>query len=105
MKENQDKIILSIFISGIRRYDPVQWRLKRSEDFLPFFKFLEPLMIDPDREVHQGVGWFLREAWEKQGEPTELFLLRWKDLSPRLIYQYACEKMIKEEKIRFKRTK
>jgi len=79
--------------------------LKPTADFLIFFKFIEPLMIDPDREVHQGVGWFLREAWKKQKVPTESFLLRWKDISPRLIFQYACEKMSPEEKTRFKRTK
>lgn len=79
--------------------------LKTTDDYLPFFSFIEPLMTDPDREVHQGVGWFLREAWKKQRESTESFLLKWKEKSPRLIFQYACEKMSPEEKIRFKRTK
>ena len=79
--------------------------LKTTDDFMPFFSFIEPLMTDPEREVHQGVGWFLREAWKKQKETTESFLLKWKEISPRLIFQYACEKMSPEEKIRFKRTK
>jgi 3-methyladenine DNA glycosylase AlkD len=79
--------------------------LKSTDDFLPFFKLIEPLMTDPEREVHQGAGWFLREAWKKQKEQTESFLLKWKDISPRLIFQYACEKMSPEEKLKFKRTK
>jgi 3-methyladenine DNA glycosylase AlkD len=79
--------------------------LKSTDNFLPFFILIEPLMADSEREVHQGVGWFLREAWKKQKEQTESFLLKWKDISPRLIFQYSCEKMSREEKLKFKRTK
>ena len=61
-------------------------------------------MVDQEREVHQGVGWFLREAWKIQHEEVEVFLLEWKERAPRLIFQYACEKMSTEEKQRFKRT-
>jgi len=47
--------------------------LKTTKDFNEFFSFIEPLMTDPEREVHQGVGWFLREAWKLQKKPTETF--------------------------------
>lgn len=77
----------------------------KTTDFKPYFTFIEPLMTDKEREVHQGVGWFLREAWKIQPEPTEEFLLKWKDTAPRLIIQYATEKMTKENKERFKRVK
>lgn len=77
--------------------------LKTADDFQPFFKFIEPLMTDPAREVHQGVGWFLREAWKIRRADTEAFLLKWKDTSPRLIFQYATEKMSPKERHRFKR--
>jgi 3-methyladenine DNA glycosylase AlkD len=77
----------------------------KTADFTPYFSFIEPLMSDAAREVHQGVGWFLREAWKIQPEPTEKFLLKWKDKAPRLIIQYATEKMTKENKERFKRVK
>lgn len=77
----------------------------KTADFNPYFAFVESLMIDKEREVHQGVGWFLREAWKIQPEPTEKFLLKWKDKAPRLIIQYATEKMTKEHKERFKRVK
>jgi 3-methyladenine DNA glycosylase AlkD len=77
--------------------------LKGTDDFKPFFSFIDPMMLDPEREVHQGLGWFLREAWKKRKEETETFLLKWKNQSPRLIFQYACEKMTPEGKQRFKR--
>jgi 3-methyladenine DNA glycosylase AlkD len=62
-------------------------------------------MLDPDRVVHLGVGWFLREAWKVNPEPVEAFLLEWKDRAPRLIYQYATEKMTAAQKARFKKGK
>jgi len=79
--------------------------MKVSDDHLEFFQFIEPLMMDPAREVHQGLGWFLREAWKKQPLPVEEFLLKWKDTAPRLIFQYATEKMTPAEKERFRRTR
>lgn len=79
--------------------------LKTKKDFSELFALIEPLMIDSEREVHQGCGWFLREAWKIKREDTEKFLSKWKDKSPRLIMQYACEKMTVEEKQRFKKAK
>ncbi len=79
--------------------------MKLSTDFQPYFDFIDPMMMDPAREVHQGLGWFLREAWKKQPEPTEMCLLKWKDKAARLIFQYATEKMTKEAKERFRKTK
>lgn len=90
-----------------RRCVPVTFikLLKTEIDYNYLFNFIEPLMTDPEREVHQGVGWFLREAWKKKPEATEAFLLKWKNTSPRLIFQYACEKMTPENKLKFKRDK
>ena len=67
--------------------------------------FIEPMMKDDERVVHQGLGWFLREAWKIDPEPVEVFLLKWKDISARLIFQYATEKMTKENKERFRKSK
>lgn len=90
-----------------RRAVPVSFikLLKSTSDFNPLFAFIEPLMRDPERVVHQGLGWFLREAWKINKPQTEAFLYKWKDTSPRLIFQYACEKMTADEKLRYKRTK
>jgi 3-methyladenine DNA glycosylase AlkD len=89
-----------------RRSVPVAFirLIKTGHDFRSLFKFIEPLMTDEAREVHQGVGWFLREAWKINRNETEKFLLKWKNDSPRLIFQYATEKMTAAEKQRFRRT-
>jgi 3-methyladenine DNA glycosylase AlkD len=79
--------------------------MKREGNPLPYLPFLAPMMLDPEREVHQGLGWFLREAWKKQNEPVEQFLLKFKNTAPRLIFQYATEKMTAEGKARFRRGK
>jgi 3-methyladenine DNA glycosylase AlkD len=92
-----------------RRCVPVtfikHFKANREENFTTYFKFLEPLMTDPEREVHQGMGWFLREAWKIQPETTEKFLMKWKNTCPRLIIQYATEKMDKSYKERFRKEK
>jgi hypothetical protein len=67
--------------------------------------FLRPLMLDGERVVQQGLGWFLREAWKKQPKPVEKFLLEWRNQAPRLIFQYATEKMTPTERERFRREK
>jgi 3-methyladenine DNA glycosylase AlkD len=66
---------------------------------------IEPLMLDSDKFVQKGLGWFLREAWKIYKKETEDFLLEWKDTCGRIIIQYATEKMDKDEKSRFKRSK
>ena len=79
--------------------------MKSSKDFQPFFEFIAPMMMDEAREVHQGLGWFLREAWKINKPETEAFLLKWRNEAPRLIFQYATEKMTAEEKKRFRKEK
>jgi 3-methyladenine DNA glycosylase AlkD len=69
------------------------------------FHIIEPLMLDGDKFVQKGLGWFLREAWKLHPEETEDFLLKWKDTCGRIIIQYATERMDKENKGRFKRAK
>jgi 3-methyladenine DNA glycosylase AlkD len=79
--------------------------VKADADVGPLLEFLRPLMMDPEKVVHQGLGWFLREAWKKRPAPVEAFLLEWKDRAPRLIYQYATEKMPAARRARFRRPK
>lgn len=79
--------------------------LKETADHREFFSFIEPLMMDPAREVHQGCGWFMRESWKIRPLPAEEFLLKYKDTAPRLIFQYATEKMSPANKERFRRKK
>lgn len=79
--------------------------IKKTRQVMPSIIFVEKLMTDPEREVHQGMGWFLREAWKISPAEVEPFLLKYKDTAPRLILQYACEKMTAENKLRFRRAK
>jgi 3-methyladenine DNA glycosylase AlkD len=79
--------------------------MKKTRQVMPSILFVEKLMDDPEREVHQGMGWFLREAWKINSPEVEPFLEKWKDTAPRLIIQYACEKMTAENKLQFRRKK
>jgi 3-methyladenine DNA glycosylase AlkD len=79
--------------------------LKTTPDLNVLFNFIEPLVSDPEREVHQGVGWFLREAWKINRAVTEAFLMKHKNTAPRLIIQYATEKMTKEERLLYRKDK
>lgn len=89
-----------------RRCVPVTYiKLLKEVPVDELLNITDPLMKDTEREVHQGVGWFLREAWKIHTAKTEEYLLRYKDSAPRLIFQYACEKMSPENKLRFKRAK
>jgi len=79
--------------------------LKHSSDYNIMFDFIDPMMMDTEREVHQGLGWFLRECWKKERQQTEEFLMKWKNDCARLIIQYATEKMTKEERLAFRKDK
>lgn len=79
--------------------------LKTTENYTPLLNFISPLMMDEEKKVQQGLGWFLREAWKIKRKETETFLLKWKDKSPRTIFQYATEKMTAEEKKAFRKDK
>lgn len=77
--------------------------LERNPKIGPLLKFLVPMMMDSGKVVQQGLGWFLREAWKKEPRAVEAFLLQWKDRAPRLILQYATEKMTPQARVRFRR--
>lgn len=79
--------------------------LKKGHEVQPMLDLIRPMMMDPERVVHQGLGWFLREAWKLHPAAVEEFLLQWKDSAPRLIFQYATEKMTPEAKARFKKQR
>ncbi len=79
--------------------------LRKTEMPEVLLDYIEDMMDEQIREVHQGLGWLLREIWKLHPEPVEAFLLKHKQHGARLIYQYACEKMSKEQKERFRREK
>ncbi len=111
-----DRQIVKLDDFSAWRESPSKWRrrvvpvsmlilLKTKKNYGELLKFIEPLMMDEERFVQQGLGWFLREAWKKQPQPVEAFLLKWKDSAPRKIYQYATEKMTPDNKARFRRER
>ncbi len=79
--------------------------LRKTEKPENLIKFLEPLMLDTERVVHQGMGWFLRELWKILPLPVEDLLYKYRNTAARLIIQYATEKMSKEQKERFRKDK
>lgn len=90
-----------------RRAAPVMMLalLKDAKDYHPLLEVIRPMMHDGEKVVRQGLGWFLREAWKIQPAVVEPFLLEFKDTAPRLIYQYATEKMSAGQKEKFRAAK
>jgi 3-methyladenine DNA glycosylase AlkD len=79
--------------------------MKKNPVMKPYLDFIDPMMLDNERVVHQGLGWFLREMWKIDPQPVEAFLVKWKEDAPRLIFQYATEKMTKEQRLLYRSTK
>lgn len=79
--------------------------LRKTAEPMALLDFIEPMITDKDRVVHQGLGWFLRELWKLHNTEVEDFLVKHKQDCDRLIMQYATEKMSDELKKRFRRDK
>ena len=89
-----------------RRAAPVSMiKIKKTADPIAMLDFIEPLMTDPERVVHQGTGWFLRELWKVYPLEVEEYLYHHRNTAARLIIQYATEKISKEERLRFRKDK
>jgi 3-methyladenine DNA glycosylase AlkD len=90
-----------------RRAVPVTFYevIKKGHSPESILSVIEELMEDKEEDVQKGLGTLLREIWKKQPEIAERFLLQWKDKCGRKIIQYATEKMDKDSKEKFKRTK
>ncbi|NVO19175.1 MAG: DNA alkylation repair protein [Bacteroidetes bacterium] len=76
--------------------------MKANKEISPYLDFLSALMLDKEKEVQQGLGWFLGEAWKVNESITEEFLMKWKNKSPGFIFQSATENMNEEETKRFR---
>jgi len=89
-----------------RRAVPVSLlALRKTADPNELLTFIDSMMTDKERVVHQGLGWFLRELWKLHPEPVEEFLFKHKQNCDRLIIQYATEKMKDDKKKRFRKDK
>ncbi len=80
---------------------------KLTKDLAPAeaIEVVEPLMLDNSEYVQKGIGTLLRELWKKHPNGIEHFLMKWKNECRRLIIQYSTEKMDKEYRKRFRRSK
>lgn len=66
---------------------------------------IEPLMLDNSEYVQKGIGTLLRGLWKKYPSEIEAFLMKWKDQCGRLIIQYSTEKMDKEYRKKYRKSK
>jgi 3-methyladenine DNA glycosylase AlkD len=91
----------------VRRCVPVGtvYGFYKQKDIKPVKKVAEALINDPVREVGQGVGWMLRDTWKVYPNQIEKLLLKHVKTGNRTAYQYACEKMDKEYRKKFRRPK
>ena len=80
---------------------------KLTKDLKPFesIELVEPLMLDNSEYVQKGIGTLLRGLWKKHPADIEIFLMKWKDKCGRLIIQYSTEKMDKEYRKKFRKSK
>lgn len=77
----------------------------KEQKITPVLKVGNLLIDDPVREVGQGVGWMLRDAWKIYPDRIEKLLKKHVKTGNRTAYQYACEKMDKEYRLQFRRPK
>ncbi len=80
---------------------------KITKDLNPIeaIKLVEPIMLDNSEYVQKGIGTLLRGLWKKHPDKIESFLMKWKDKCGRLIIQYSTEKMDKENRKKFRKSK
>jgi 3-methyladenine DNA glycosylase AlkD len=80
---------------------------KLTKDLNPIevIELIEPLMLDDSEYVQKGIGTLLRGFWKRYPSQIEDFLMKWKDKCGRLIIQYSTEKMDKEYRKNFRKSK
>ncbi|MDP3446046.1 MAG: DNA alkylation repair protein [Ignavibacteria bacterium] len=80
-------------------------KLTKNLKFIEAIELVEPLMLDDSEYVQKGIGTLLRGLWKKYPSQIEVFLMKWKDKCGRLIIQYSTEKMDKEYRKKFRKSK
>jgi 3-methyladenine DNA glycosylase AlkD len=80
---------------------------KITKDLNPIkaIELVKPLMLDNSENVQKGIGTLLRGLWKKHPDEIEEFLMKWKDKCGRSIIRYSTEKMDKEYRKKFRKSK
>jgi len=77
------------------------WAFIKKGDLNYTFKYSKKLLGDKEDLMHKAVGWMLREAWKKDSEKTEKFLIKNYKRLPRTTLRYAIEKMEEGKRKKF----
>ncbi len=80
-------------------------KLTKDLKFTEAIELVESLMLDDSEYVQKGIGTLLRGLWKKYPSQIEDFLMKWKDKCGRLIIQYSTEKMDKDYRKKFRKSK
>ena len=70
-------------------------------DINPSLNIAQILLTDKEDLIHKAVGWTLREAWKKQPQIVEQFLINNYTQLPRTTLRYAIERMEESKRKRF----
>ena len=89
----------AINAGGIKKGKPV---VDRAVPVLELLEFMRPILNDPHKKVQQGLGWFLRTAWQRFPDETEPWLIENRDQIASLSMRTATEKMDKATKEKVK---
>jgi len=69
------------------------WIIIRSGDVYPTITLAKQLLDNKEDLMHKAVGWMLREAWKKEPEIIEDFIMENYHQIPRTALRYSIEKM------------
>lgn len=70
-------------------------------DINPSLNIAQILLTDTEDLIHKAVGWTLREAWKKQPQKVEQFLINNYTQLPRTTLRYAIERFPEDKRLRF----
>ena len=70
-------------------------------DIIPSLNIAHILLTDKEDLIHKAVGWTLREAWKKQPQIVEQFLIDNYTQLPRTTLRYTIERFPEDKRLRF----
>lgn len=73
--------------------------IKKTFNDNELFNLVEKLISFPEQYIQKGIGWMLKTCSQYKQDVIFKYLINRKDLFPRLILRYACEKMPEDKKL------